>query len=184
MFLTNLYFFIPSHLSDIRKLEKTLIAHRIRFPKVLIPPKGEFPKLQRAICNIPIKSLNNVCNVLPRGADNSGIINIELKRKLSYNNPVIAQQVRHQNDIKVLNYLFQNNHLYSHVEIDDSNISCNEENIDFVIDDIDEKSYITFIDPFEKEKKEMNMNNNDNRLSLYRSNVNETVMISKLQIFI
>ena len=143
--VNKLNFFIPSHLSDIRKLEKTLIAHRIIFPKVLITPKGEFPKLQRAICNIPIKSLNNVCNVLPRGAGNSVFINIELKRKLSYKNSIISQQVRHQKDIKVLKYLFQNNHLYSHVEIDDSNISCNEENIDFVIDDIDEKNYITFV---------------------------------------
>ena len=140
LLLTNLYFFIPSHLSDIRKLEKTLIAHWIIFSKVLITPKGEFPKLQGAICNIPIKPLNNVCN-----AGNSVFINIELKRKLSYKNSIISQQVRHQKDIKVLKYLFQNNHLYSHVEIDDSNISCNEENIDFVIDDIDEKNYITFV---------------------------------------
>eukprot|EP00111_Clytia_hemisphaerica_P015048 TCONS_00044307-protein len=45
-------FDLPDHLSDIRKLERILVAQRILFSKVRIMHKGEFPKLQGAICNV------------------------------------------------------------------------------------------------------------------------------------
>ena len=164
--------------------------------------KGEFPKLQGAICNIPIDTPNSVCNVLPRGTDSSGIINIELKRKLSYKNPVISQQVRPEKLIEFLHYLKNNNHLYNHIQIDESNVVCNENNIDFSIDDDDDLNKITFVDDnlllsniqnlnipnirfvdddsvkcitsFEENEFEC-----EDSLSLYRSAVNETVMISE-----
>ena len=61
-------FDLPDHLRDIRKLERILVAQRILFSKVRIMHKGEFPKLQGAICNVPIET-PNVCKVLPRGSD-------------------------------------------------------------------------------------------------------------------
>ena len=85
--------------------------------------KGEFPKLQGAICNIPIETPNSVCNVLPRGTDSSGVINVELKRKLSYKNPVISQQVRPERILELLRYLIINNSLYRNINIDESVIN-------------------------------------------------------------
>ena len=46
-------------------------------------PKGQSPKLKGAICNVPLEA-DNVCNILPRGADSNGIIMVKLKRKLMY----------------------------------------------------------------------------------------------------
>ena len=43
-------------------------------------PKGQTPKLEGSICNVPIDT-HDVTNVLPRGADSNGIIMIKLKRK-------------------------------------------------------------------------------------------------------
>ena len=43
-------------------------------------PKGQFPKLKGAICNIPIDR-SDITNVLPRGTDSSGLIMVKLKRK-------------------------------------------------------------------------------------------------------
>ena len=46
-------------------------------------PKVQSPKLKGAICNVPIET-EEVCNVLPRGADCNGIFMVKLKRKLVY----------------------------------------------------------------------------------------------------
>ena len=167
-------FHFPSHLSDIRKLERILIAQRIIFSKVFIMHgKGEFPKLQGAIRNIPIAP-NSVCDVLPRGTDSSGVINVELKRKLSYKNPVISQQIRRERTFELLHYLINNNHLYRHISINESYFLENNENVDFNIDD---NLSVPNINHFE----ELNENEFDceDPLSLYRSTVSETVMISE-----
>ena len=45
--------------------------------------KGQTPNLKGIICNVRI-DINDVTNVLPRGADSNGIVMIKLKRKLSW----------------------------------------------------------------------------------------------------
>lgn len=83
----------PDKLNDIRRLECILISQRILFRKVTIMPKGQFHKLKGVICNIPIET-GNVCSVLPRGIHSSGVIFVQLKRKLSHKFPVISEPVR------------------------------------------------------------------------------------------
>jgi len=49
-------FDFPNELKDIGKLERILLSQRILYCIVAIMPKGEFPKLKRAICNIPVET--------------------------------------------------------------------------------------------------------------------------------
>ena len=41
-------------------------------------PKGCFPMLVGAICNIPVKT-NDTVSVLPHGADSNGLIFVKIK---------------------------------------------------------------------------------------------------------
>ena len=42
--------------------------------------KGQAPKMRGTICNVPI-NVADICNVLPRGMDNNGIVRVSLKKK-------------------------------------------------------------------------------------------------------
>ena len=42
-------------------------------------PKGQAPKIKGTICNVPIKD-DEICNILPRGMDNNGIVTVALKK--------------------------------------------------------------------------------------------------------
>jgi len=84
-------FDFPDKLKDIGKLERILLSQRILFHRVTIMPKGEFPKLKGAICNIPVET-GNVCNVLLRGVDSSNVVFVQLKRKLSHKFPVMTER--------------------------------------------------------------------------------------------
>ena len=77
------HFEFPNEISHLRKLEKVIISKRLLFKKIVIMPKGQTPKLKGAICNVPLQA-DNVCHILPRGADSNGIVMVKLKRKLTY----------------------------------------------------------------------------------------------------
>ena len=72
---------IPDILNHLNRLEKTLVSKRILFKKITIMPKGQQPKIRDAVCNIPIQA-DAVSNVLPRSADNDGVVLVKLKRKI------------------------------------------------------------------------------------------------------
>ena len=76
-------FLPPDELKNLNRLERVLISKRILFKKVAIMPKGQFPKLKGAICNIPIETMD-ITNTLPQGADSSGLLMVKLKRKLNF----------------------------------------------------------------------------------------------------
>ena len=46
---------VPCELKNLNRLERVLISRRLLFKKVTIIPKGCFPKLKGAICNIPVE---------------------------------------------------------------------------------------------------------------------------------
>ena len=185
----ELYSF-PTELNDIRKLERILISQRILFSKVIIMHKGEFPKLKGAICNVPIET-PNVCNVLPRGSDNNGIINVELKRKLSYKCPIISQQVRREKIQSLLSFLKNHNHLYKDIEIqflDEESVSQIDFNVDklrsschhpdhieikFVNDDS-----VDIIQTFHKQT--VNEFESEDPLNMFRMPANETLLVSEI----
>ena len=85
---------IPDELKDLKKLEKVLISERILFKKMaMMPGKGEFFKIKRGICNIPIEA-GNIYNILPRPAVSNGLIVVKLKRDLKYRGHVYFEPVR------------------------------------------------------------------------------------------
>ena len=65
---------------------------------------------------------DNICNILPRGIDSNGLILLKLKRKLCYRGHVLFEPVRPDVVKETLNYLKQNNSLYSDIEINIGNI--------------------------------------------------------------
>ena len=76
-------FMVPEVLSNPNRLERVLISRRILFKKVIIMPKGKFPKLKGSICNVPIDPAD-IVNVFLRGADSNGLVVVKLKCKLCY----------------------------------------------------------------------------------------------------
>ena len=111
----------PEILSNLNRLERVLIFHRILFKKVSIMLKGRFSKLKGSMCNIPIESYD-ITNVLPCGADSNGILIVTLKSKLSYCGHVYFEAVQSQLIHQVLMYLKQNNSLYCDIGIGLENI--------------------------------------------------------------
>ena len=108
---------MPPCLGALNRLESALISKRLLFKKIMIMPKGQFPKIKGAICNIPI-DLNDTCNVLPRNETNSGILFVKLKRKLQFKGHVYFQPVSPSKLNDALLFLKVNNHLYADIEID------------------------------------------------------------------
>ena len=56
-------------------------------------PKGQYPKVKGAICNVPVEA-EDVCNVLPRPPENNGLLFLKLKKKLQYRGHVYFEAVR------------------------------------------------------------------------------------------
>ena len=115
---------LPLEFSDIKKLERVLVSKRILFKKIVIMHgKGEFSKIKGSICNVPIDS-DDVCNILPRGADSNGLVIVKLKRQLKYKGHVHFQPIRKNMVLRFLAYLKENNDLYKDIRIDESNLNC------------------------------------------------------------
>ena len=132
-------------------------------------PKGQTPKLKGSICNVPIDT-NDVTNILPRGADSNGIIMIKLKRKLSVRGHVYFEAVSPDLVNLALTYLKDNNHLYSDIVIDVSQIpssllSLTEpvDNSDHDVDDIGNQ-----------------IDERENPLDAHRLGAHETTLISDM----
>ena len=108
---------LPDRFSDIRRLERIIISKRLLFKKVTIMSKGQAPKMKGAICNVPI-NVEDICNVLPRGMDNNGIVRVSLKKKMSFKSNVFFEPIRPNFVRNVLLYLKTNNPLYTDIVID------------------------------------------------------------------
>ena len=67
-------------LENLNRLERILISQRILFKKVAIIPKGRFPKLKCAICNIPVETAD-ITNTLQR-MDSNGLLLVKLKKEV------------------------------------------------------------------------------------------------------
>ena len=85
-------------------------------------PKGQQPKIRGAVCNIPIQA-GAVSNVLPRSANNDGVVLVKLKRKIEFKGHVYFESVRPRLVEIALNYLKEHNHFYSNVLINLDNIN-------------------------------------------------------------
>lgn len=81
---------VPPEMKCLEKLEQILVAQRIMFEKIVIMPKGQQRKIKGAICNVPV-DCDNTCKLLPRPAENSGIIMLKIKRKPDFRSHVYFQ---------------------------------------------------------------------------------------------
>eukprot|EP00111_Clytia_hemisphaerica_P014081 TCONS_00041443-protein len=175
--ITNL----PERFSDIRKLEKIIIAKRLLFKRITIMSKGQAPKMKGAICNVPIKA-DDICNILPRGMDNNGVVRVALKKKMSFKSNVYFEPVRPQFVREVLIYFKNNNPLYSDIKINlDSIPACwidiiNNDDQDETDDEIDfvREGESKETKPAENEEEE------DNPLDHLRVPASETVLVPEL----
>ena len=181
----------PDHLRNINKLERVLISQRILYSKISIMPKGQFPKIKGTICNIPVK-IESICETWPRTFNESNMLFIKLKKKLSFKSHVFSESVRPELIFQILNYLKSVNPLYNNINIkhfsentDDLQINFIDDNeIDFIIANKKEYSSITFVSDenvqmitdYATDNDEFD---NEDPLNQYRSTCNETVLISK-----
>ena len=92
-------------------------------------PKGQQKKVSGAICKVPV-DCDQTCKVLPRPPERSGIIMLKLKPKLEFRGHAYFQVVRPGLVENALNWLVQNNPLYSNAVTDISNIDENLKNLE------------------------------------------------------
>ena len=112
---------VPMQLKCLRKLESVLVSQRIMFEKIVVMPRGKQRKIYGTVCNIPV-NCDTVCQSLPRPPESSGIIMLKLKRKLKYHGHQYYESVRPTIVYDALDYLRNNNTLYSNIDIVMTNI--------------------------------------------------------------
>ena len=78
--------------------------------------KGDFFKIKRSICNIPIEAAN-ICNVLPTSAVSSELIVIKLKRDLNYKGHLYNEPVCPHFVYQALTYLKSYDKFYDDISI-------------------------------------------------------------------
>ena len=182
---------VPDRFSDIRKLEKIIISKRILFKKVTIMSKGQAPKMKGAICNVPINAAD-ICDVLPRGMDNNGVVRVALKKRMCFKSNVYFQPVRPSFINEILLYLKNVNPLYSHIDIQidaippfwintiNNNDSNNEEDneVDFVVnkDSTENKTQ----NPEKKSQMDDLEEEDPNPLDDFRLSASETAFVPEL----
>ena len=79
-------------------------------------PKGQFPKLKKALCNIQLEHVD-VSSLLSRTADSYGLVIVKLKKKLEYKGHVLFEPVQARFIVDLLSYLKRVNYLYKDITI-------------------------------------------------------------------
>ena len=178
--------FLPKEFSDLGKLEIVLASRRILFKKVLIMPRGQFPKLVGKICNVPLET-RDVVDVLPRGNDSNSVLVLKLKRKQVYKNNIYYQSVRPHLVMSFLRFLKSNNPLYDDITINPENMTADltasdDCDIDFVVSNMQSeieqeiRSVLDFLVDTIEENLEGEENQNSHKLTQCETAlVNETV---------
>ena len=127
-----------------------------------------------------------MCNILPRGVDSSGVVFVQLKRKLSHKFPVITEPVRQEKMHSLLQFLIENNHLYAGTLINLSDIENPSENVDFEIETSEiidngiqfvNDDCVELICPYESKESEFDK---EDPLNTYRTPANETLLVSEI----
>ena len=82
----------------------------------MMMPKGKQRMIYGTVCDIPV-NCDTVCQSLPRPPESSGIIMLKLKRKLKYHGHQYYESVHPAIVYDALDYLRNNNTLYSNIDI-------------------------------------------------------------------
>ena len=110
----------PSQFCDICILEKNTCFKTALIQESCNNAKRS-PKIKGSVCNMPVEIMD-VSTLLPRQANNNGLVIIKLKRKLEYRGHVYFELVRPAIVLRLLQFVKANNRLYKDVTIVPSNI--------------------------------------------------------------
>ena len=96
---------------DLNELECMVIAPRLAFQKIMQAPKDEQLKINGNVVNVPTDLINTV-NLLPRLPEQSGMIKVQLKRRLQYKSSALSLHIRPHNVLQAANWLASSSTLY------------------------------------------------------------------------
>ena len=148
-------------------------------------PKGHSPKLKGASCNIPVEHVN-VSFLLPRTADNNGLVIVKLKKKLEYKGRMLFEPVRTRFIVDLLSYLKRVNYLCKDITIVpeklqsfvDSNEGCESLTL-YVLSHLDELIEVK-LTSLHEEGVDDNLETTESLLDIFRITSNETTLASNL----
>ena len=92
---------------ELTELEANLIAKRIIFMKIFQLHKTRWTALKDKIINVPVKE-NDILNTvtkLPRTPNEAGLVEVDLKRKIEYQNSHLKQLINPEKCFKMLELL-------------------------------------------------------------------------------
>ena len=96
---------------DLNELECRLVAPRIAFQKLVQAPGGKQLKIHGNIVNVP-SDVTYTVSMLPRLPNYTGMIKINLKRKLQCNSSALSMNIRPQKVMQAAEWLMNNGSLY------------------------------------------------------------------------
>ena len=114
---------IPPELKDLYELEIILISKGIIFLKVYQMPTSRWQLSKDRVVYVMIdhgtiqKTMQEV-NIFPRLPDEAGLIPVDLKRKLEYDNVFKHRYINPDKMVKALTWLKQHNPRYSNIQIE------------------------------------------------------------------
>jgi len=107
---------IPSVLR-VTELESVLIAQRVLFMKLMALPRGRQRAIHGAVVNVP-SNVSSTVTSLPLTPSKAGLLPLKLKRRLRYKGYVMHQFLRPDAVLQAVNWLVENNSLYSGIPVD------------------------------------------------------------------
>ncbi|XP_061811977.1 uncharacterized protein, partial [Nerophis lumbriciformis] len=121
---------IPPELGCLNSLEQHLIALRIPFMKALALPKGGQNGVHGPVTCVPANIVQTT-NVLPRSSTEGSLLQVKLKRKLTYKGHYEYQFVDSWRVRRAIEYLKRTNVLYKDIEfnVEWLNDFCREEEV-------------------------------------------------------
>ena len=92
---------------DLTELEGSLISRSIVFMKIFQLPKSRWTALKDKVVNVPVNEddIINTITRLPRTPNEAGLIEVDLKRKVEYQNSHTKQLISPQKCYKMLELL-------------------------------------------------------------------------------
>ncbi|XP_072768833.1 uncharacterized protein [Nerophis lumbriciformis] len=121
---------ISPELGCLNSLEQHLLALRIPFMKALALPKGGQNGVHGPVTCVPANIVQTT-NVLPRSSTEGSLLQVKLKRKLTYKGHYEYQFVDSWRVRRAIDYLKRTNVLYKDIEFNEewSNDFCREEEV-------------------------------------------------------
>ena len=123
----------------LNELECRLIAPRLAFQKIYQAPRGGQLKITGNVVNVPA-DVNSTVNMLPRLADDTCTIKVQLKRRLQYKSSALSLNIRPNKVMQAAAWLVNTSPLYQ-----DQGITIDENWLREVQNSLDETNIFSAI---------------------------------------